>query len=249
MHPLRPVAAFALVALLAASPAPTAQTGGVYVATLPDAADVWLDGSYVGRSPVLLDGLLPGRHALTVSRFGWESQDTVLEVAAGRLGGTLLQLNRAGSSKPGKGRLQLHGATPSAVTMDGAPLKLDAQGGAIVPSGPHAMVVHTAKGRFDRAVRVFPEMTTDLVLAEPRTTEARSSVVAPAEDYLPPSAYKVTGTRVVVKYKTHVVVARVGDTSFVMDGKSVSFDAAPVLLQDKLYLPLALLEALAGTKD
>jgi hypothetical protein len=249
MHPFRSVAALALVAVLGASPAPAPQMGGVYVATLPDAADVWLDGSYVGRSPVLLDGLTPGRHTLTVSRFGWDSQDTSLDIAAGGLAGTLLQLNRTAGGRPGTGRLQLHGAAPATAMMDGAPLKLDAHGGAIVPSGPHFVVVHTPKGRFDRTVRVFPEMTTDLVLAEPRTTETKSSVVAPAEDYLPASAYKVTGNRVLVKFRTHVVTARVGDTNYVMDGKLVAFDAAPVLLHDKLYLPLALLVAVAGAKE
>ncbi len=251
MPSIRPVAVLMALAVLGVAQAPVAQAGGVYVATLPDGADVWLDGAYVGRSPVLLDGMLPGKHTVTVSRFGWDSQDTSLDVASGALAGTLIQLRRAVGSRAGTGRLQLHVPTGATALLDGSALALDAHGGAIVPAGEHAVVVHTRGGRFDRSVRVYPDMTTDVVLASDTAPVAtgKSSVVAPAEDYLPAASFHVTGTRVLVKYKTHVVVARVGETQYVMDGKTVSFDAAPALVHDKLYLPLALLVQVTGAKE
>jgi hypothetical protein len=248
---LRVVLTIAVLTVFGASPAPVPQTGGVYVATLPDAADVWLDGAYVGRSPVLLDGLTPGKHTVTVSRFGWDSEDTPIDIVTGNLAGTLLQLQRSTNSRSDTGRLQLHGATPTSVTVDGNAVKLDAHGGAIVAAGTHTLVVHSAHDRYDRAVRIYPDMTTDVVLAgaPAATAEAKSSVVAPAEDYLPASAFHVTGTRVVVRYKAHLVTARVGDSAYVMDGKTVSFDSAPVVLHEKLYLPLALLVEVTGAKE
>ena len=55
-------------------------TGGTYVTTLPTGADVWFDGTYVGRSPVVVDGLTEGRHALSILKAGWQPQDGTVTI-------------------------------------------------------------------------------------------------------------------------------------------------------------------------
>src|SRR5260370_37931827 len=61
--------------------------GGGYVATVPSGADVWIDGTYCGRSPVLLDALAEGRHMLTPTKAGWNVQERRVDIPGG--GGTL----------------------------------------------------------------------------------------------------------------------------------------------------------------
>ncbi len=71
----RLAAAVVCVLLLAAVP-----TGSLYVTTLPTGADVWIDGTYVGRSPLVLGGLAGGRHTVGLTKTGWDPLQ--LDVAA-----------------------------------------------------------------------------------------------------------------------------------------------------------------------
>src|SRR5665213_2587339 len=65
---LRRLAAIAAcVIFLAAVP-----TGSLYVTTLPSGADVWIDGTYAGRSPLVLGGLVAGRHTVGLTKTGWD---------------------------------------------------------------------------------------------------------------------------------------------------------------------------------
>jgi hypothetical protein len=72
----------------------------------------------------------------------------------------------------------------------------------------------------------------------------RPSVVAPAEDYVPRDAISLDGDKVVVRYGGHVVVGRIGLTTYRVDGKAVDYGEAPTMIGRRLYLPLDLLTSL-----
>ena len=74
--------------------------------------------------------------------------------------------------------------------------------------------------------------------------DARSPVVAAAEDYLPDENFSVEGKKVVIRYAGHVVVGYLGEQQVRFDGATVAYDGAPQSIAGKLYLPLALLEKL-----
>src|ERR1700731_1864019 len=85
-------------------PAPAATLaphGGAYITSLPSAAEVWMDGTYLGRTPAFVDDLLPGHHALTVSRAGWNVQTAGVDVNVGQTTPISLVLQRI-APKPGQ---------------------------------------------------------------------------------------------------------------------------------------------------
>ncbi len=246
---------FALAAALGTGSAETA-SGAVYVTTLPAGADIWLDGTYVGRAPVLVDALPPGRHSLTLTLTGWVVQEVDVTVPPGGvvLSGTHL-VAAAHAFDGAGGSVVLREVTPGAkLLLDGGPWNPAPSRPVSLPAGPHHVAVVTPKGRTTRAFTVLPGMTTSLVLhAEASSAEARSAVVAPADDYVGADAYTVEGSKIVVRTSGHLVVAHFGDTSVRYDGATMSFDSAPTSIGGKLYLPLALLQKLSddmskGTK-
>ena len=239
------LAAYAGSAALAAPPA----SGSLYITTLPAAADVWIDGSYVGHSPILLDALGLGRHTVTVTKTGWTSQDVPVSVG-GRvaLSTVVLQHGPLGYPKT-PGFLVVHGATGT-IFVDGSPRESDQRGQIALAPGPHTIVMRGTRGKMTRAVSIYPEMRTDvLVRADVTVEDGPASVVAPAEDYLADGEYKVTGTRLAIHHAGHIVLGRIGESVYTLDGHDVSYGSGPTLLGTKLYLPLALLEKIAGTKD
>ncbi|MCP4501372.1 MAG: PEGA domain-containing protein [Deltaproteobacteria bacterium] len=58
-----------------------AKTGGISVFSAPNAAEVWLDGSFVGVTPVTVDSITVGRHFLRVVKDGYENFGTPVDVA------------------------------------------------------------------------------------------------------------------------------------------------------------------------
>jgi serine/threonine-protein kinase len=66
----------------AASP-PSVRTGAIEIATDPLGAQVWVDNTKTGRSPLTLSGVLPGRHAIRVALPGFSSAELILDVPAG----------------------------------------------------------------------------------------------------------------------------------------------------------------------
>ncbi|GAC1302286.1 MAG: hypothetical protein NVSMB19_11450 [Vulcanimicrobiaceae bacterium] len=226
-------------------------TGGTYVTTLPSGAEVWFDGTYVGRSPLLVDGVAEGRHAIALLKTGWSAQDTTVTVVRGTFVMSSSRLVPAKRSGPGDtgttGTLAVRDAPSGAeVWLDGAPLVPLPSRGVTVPAGAHEIAVKTGRGRTARTVTVYPDMTTDVILRETPGRRERSAVIAPAEDYLPTNAFIIEGRRIVVRYAGHVVVARFGETTFRVDGAAADYDSAPESIGGKLYLPLALLEKLSG---
>jgi hypothetical protein len=236
--------AAACVLLLAAVP-----TGSLYVTTLPSGADVWIDGTYVGRSPLVVDALAGGHHAVGVAKTGWRPLQLDVTVVTGQttISSTRLELERTGL-RPAPGSIAVHGVVPLTTFVDGIATARSKDGTYPAAAGTHELAVRTSSGRISRSVTVWPQTRTDVVL-QPEVEAPRPSVVAPAEDYLPKSAIRVEGEKVVVRYGGHEVVAHFGVTTYRLDGKVVDFGDAPTLVGARLYLPLDLLNMLSsGTR-
>jgi hypothetical protein len=237
-------AAVAALLLLGAAP-----SGALYITTLPSGADVWIDGTYVGHSPLVLDALSAGRHSVSLTKTGWAPQDLDVSIVPDTTALSSVQLLRAPSRsvKWGPGTFAIKGLAARGVTVDGIPVKPEKNGTYIVASGTHVVVVQVAGGKATRTITVYPDMRTDLVLRG--EDDARSPVVAPAADYLPSDAVRIDGSHVSIKFHGHEVAADVGSTSYRVDGRSATFDSAPTVIGTKLYLPLELLTQLtADTK-
>jgi hypothetical protein len=248
--------AVALLALLAVAGttnvarAETA-TGAAYVSTLPGGADIWVDGTYVGRSPVYVDALLPGHHALTISKAGWVLQEGDVDVKAGGVAISTTQLTAGPRALAGSASGTVVVRTMPAhadVDIDGKPAK---RGKPVqLPAGTHHATLTTSHGKTTRAFLVLPDTATELVLQEPRDDDSgRSGVVAPAADYLPADAITVEGKKIVLRYGGRVGVAHLGETEARVDGTLLVCDAAPEEIGGKLYLPLELLEKMTAPPD
>ena len=224
-------------------------SGAIYVTTLPDAADVWLDGTYVGRAPVLVDAIAPGHHALTISRTGWIVTEVDVSVPPGgvAMSSTRLTLGpRAFAQTPSGSVIVRDVPAGVKLQLDGADFSAHAGKVLRLPAGQHRIALTTAQGRTTRAFTVLPDTPTELVLRVDRSSAGtRSAVVAPADDYIGADAYAIEGTKIVVRSNGHVVIAHFGDTSVRYDGAQLDLDAAPTSIAGKLYLPLALLEKLS----
>jgi len=238
-------------AIVLAAPAVRAEvpSGGAYITTLPAGADIWVDGTYVGRSPVFVDALARGHHSITITRTGWSVQETAIEVKPGEVAlssTTLVPGPRAMAGKA-RGTLLLRGLPPGAqVTLDGEPFGGDPQKALALPAGRHRVTIVTARGKTTRTFTVLPDTATQVVLHETPQGDSHFAVVAPADEYLPGAAYSVEGKKVVVRFHGHVVVAHVGETGVKFDGADLSFDSAPQQIGRRLYLPLELLEKLSS---
>jgi hypothetical protein len=237
-----PALLLAFFSLLAAGVLPF---GGLYISSLPSGADVWVDGSYIGRTPLLIDGLRGGKHAVTVTKAGWKVEEVDQNVAAGVTTAATVLLDPI---KPlhTHGEIALHGLDRDArVSIDAGPwLKLQPEYEAAV--GTHSLSVREPQTRFERMILVYPEQTTHVLFVSPADTH--SAVVAPVADYLPASSAKVSGDRVVVRWGGHVAVGHLGDARFLVDGRDVVYDAPAGMVRGRLYLPLDLILMLTGSK-
>jgi hypothetical protein len=220
------------------------------VTTLPSAADVWVDGVYVGRSPVLVDALARGHHAVTLTKSGWVSREADVDVSAGATAMSSLRLDVA--HKPGthqSGSVTFHGLAPGIrVVIDGEPVARDPRGPVPLSAGMHVAVMTLEGEKVAHTFTVYPDTTTQIVVHSVAVDRTKSVVVAPAEEFLPDEAYRIEGKKVTVRYGGHFVVARIGELPVRFDGVTVSYDVAPSRIGGKLYLPLALLTRLTDAK-
>jgi hypothetical protein len=226
--------------------------GALFVTTLPTGADVWVDGTYVGRSPVLVDGLTRGHHAATLTKTGWIVQEVDVDVSAGSTTMTSLRLRAAAKQASGSkalGSVAFRGLAPGAkVTIDGDAGTRDPRVASPIAAGMHVATITTPAGKIARSFTVYAGTETEVML-EPTAAEAtRSAIVAPAQEFLPDDAYRVDGKRVVVRYEGHEVVGKLGELPIRFDGVTISYDAAPSLIGGRLYLPFALLSKLTDVK-
>jgi PEGA domain len=226
-----------------------ASTGSLYVTTLPSAADVWVDGTYVGRTPLVLDALASGHHTIGIAKAGWAPQQLDVSIVMGQTTLSSVRLPRAKSELAAPpGSIALHGARVDAVFIDGAPAQPGKDGTYPAAAGTHEVAVRTPGGKTTRLVTVWPQTRTDVVV-QPDADNTRPSVIAPADDYFPASAIRIDADRVVIKFGGHTAAGRLGSTSYRVDGRSVEYDSAPTLIGSRLYLPIQLLAALGGSTD
>jgi PEGA domain len=231
----------ACVMLLAAVP-----TGSLYVTTLPSAADVWIDGTYVGRSPLVLDAMTAGHHTVGLTKTGWTPLQLDVSVVAGQTttSSTRLEQARAGM-RPPPGSIALHGMVPEATFVDGVVAQPSKDGTFPASAGTHELTVRTLRGKITRTVTVWPQTRTDVVIAAD-LQPPRPSVVAPAEDYVPRSAIRIDGAKVVIRYGGHEAVGHIGASAYRVDGKLLIYGEAPTMIGSRLYLPLELLTTLSS---
>ena len=213
--------------------------GSLYVNSLPGGADVWVDGSYIGRTPVLLDGLRVGKHSITVTKTGWKVQEADPSVIAATTVMTNVQL------EPMKlagvhGSVALHGVAAGArVRIDSG--AWDATRSTYVLSAGSHLVSVKERGQIEaRPVTVYPDQTTHVLFRAPVRQE-HTAVVAPLSDYLPQSATKIERGRLVIRYGGHVVVGHIGDARFTVDKHDITYDAPAGMVRGKLYVPLDLI--------
>ena len=243
------------------SPAPSATLpphGGAYITTLPAGAEVWLDGSYLGRTPAFVDDLLPGRHALTVSRSGWNVATASFDVSVGQAATVSLVLSRiaadASNGAVGSpGTLDVRGTSGDAVYIDGASagaLPLERKE---LKSGFHIVtVVGKQTGRVTRVVQVFPDTASVISVAAPANGSTESAqaddVLAPLASYVPDASVVVSGNAVDIHAHRLELQCTIGSRDYVMNGKPGSLPIAAALVAGKIYLPLSLLQRISAAK-
>lgn len=222
-------------------------TGALYVTTLPSSVDVWVDGTYVGHTPIVLDALAAGRHTVSLTKAGWQSQDLDVAVVAGNTSLSSVQMAREQSriARSDMGFVAIRGVNVRDVTIDGQAVKADKNGIYSASAGTHEVAMRIAAGRVSRSITVYPDMRTDVLVREDETA-TRSAVVAPATDFLAADEIKIEGSRVTLRHHGHAVSATVGSTTYRVDGSRISYDAAPTFIGRKLYLPIDLLNQLTA---
>lgn len=234
-------ALFAGLILAATLPEPVraATTGTIYLTTLPSGADTWVDGQYIGRTPLLIDALGAGPHTVTTAKTGWLSHEVKVTISERKPFQFVdFHLDRDTNAPPVNGTLQLHSDVPiRTMDVDGLPVKPIAGRRIDLPPGEHEIVVDTAHDRFKRHVEIYPDTITNVVL-RPGSGGGRAIVVAPASNYLSPNEIAIDGKRIEIRHNGHVAAGTLGDPTMRIDGESFTFDTPPSMIGGKLILPL-----------
>ncbi|HVA36139.1 MAG TPA: PEGA domain-containing protein [Candidatus Dormibacteraeota bacterium] len=242
----------ALLAALTAAAAPAAAEaarGTIYISSLPSRADIWIDGTFVGESPIVIAAVAEGHHVISVSKAGYAVQDVGIDVAGGgdplmesiRLAPMATPLRQTGTLAI---RSDLAGG---AVYVDGSEAGKVPVSARAVAAGRHYVELRYPGGSVARDVEVFPDTETVVVLHAKSTSGP--VVIAPIDTYIPDDAYTLVGGKLVIRYAGHKVVGHLDHLDYAVDDKPRRYDAAPTLVAGRLYLPLALLQWLdAGGK-
>jgi len=239
-------AAFAFLALALGLSSPAlanaSATGAIYLTTLPSGADAWVDGAYVGRSPVLIDALPVGKHTVTAAKTGWESRELGVSVTE-RVAFQFVdfQLQRAARAPRVSGRLALRASERiETLSVDGAAVNLSKPPILDLEPGPHTIEARVGNAKIVRHAVVYAETTTNVILRSTPEEDERTAVLAPAATYLPASDVVLDGRRIAIRHNGHTASGSIGDSTMRVDGAPASFAAAPALVEGKLYLPLEL---------
>lgn len=226
--------------------------GSVFVTTLPPGATVWLDGTYMGETPLFVDGLDGGRHSMTLTRAGWQPQSAGIDVTVGRVTtvSAVLTANPVSHVLAGsaKGVLSIRGANGAKVFVDGMPLQEPYESQS-VKSGNHILLVVRGSDRDSRSIRVYPGTTTTISLA-PRgaitTGGEGEDMLAALADYVPANDFTVSGDEITVHYKGIELECTVGSRTYFLNGKPGTLSVAPAMVGAKPYLPMSLLTRIAS---
>jgi hypothetical protein len=239
---LRGILVACVAAVFATTSAARAGTsaGAIYLTTLPSGADTWVDGAYVGHSPVLVDALGLGKHTITAAKTGWESRELRVTIRdQDPLQFIDMQLERDPSAAALNGTLALHAGLPiRSVTVDGTAVKLSPAGKVDIAPGQHGIVVATETGRFERQVDIYPDTTTNVIVRVGGDGANRAIVVAPVTNYLPIADVTVDGKRISIRHNGHTVSGTLGNATMRIDGASATFDSPPAMIGGNLFLPL-----------
>lgn len=235
--------------------------GGAFVTTLPAAASAWLDGVYVGETPLYVDDVLPGRHSVTISRSGWRPDSASFDVFAGRITPVSVVMQRAdqpqgglAAAVKGHGMLAIYGGPPGAkFFVDGVGIGTSPIEPRSVEAGYHIVMVQPPGKNAERATRivdVFPDSTTALDFAPTSLTAAQSNpaddILEPLESVVPSGNVVVAGNVVTIHYRGVEVECAIGSRSYTLNGKGGTLSVPPALVNGKVYLPVSLLDRLRG---
>ncbi len=250
------IALVVLVMLVATTVVPVAAISGhgsAYVTTLPPGATVWMDGNYMGETPLYLDGLDAGRHFITLTRSGWQPQSTAIDVTVGRVTTVSAVLTSSAPlprASPGraKGAICVRGAAGAKVFVDGVALATPEEPQPIA-AGDHILLVQRGTERTTGSIRVYPDTTTTISLA-PRGNAAADGggedMLAALQDYVPASDFTVSGDVITIHYKGIELECAAGSHTFVLNGKPGTLSVAPAFVGGKPYLPLSLLNRISS---
>lgn len=240
---------------VAAQPAAPVQapvmTGNVAVMSLPLGATVWLDGTYLGQTPLNIGAVPAGHHTVTLTKPGWTTQEFPVDAAGGTTILATRRLTAAGHAAL-SGTLVFHGPVDErTIKIDGRSVfagsgPVRKAGDALaVSAGVHTISAVVGGTPVTRIFTVLAQTETMLVLdaATPRHTAA---LVAPAADSLPLGSVHIEGTKVVIHCRGHMAVGHLNDADMRIDGRLVHLDSPPALIRRELYLPVPVLEELSG---
>ena len=251
----------------AAPPAPPQPTatfpphGGAFVTTLPAEASAWIDGTYVGQTPVYVDDLLPGRHAVTLSRSGWQPQTTMFDVFVGRIEPVSVVMQRVPQTPPapstqakGQGALAVRGGPAGAkMFIDGVLVGTLPVEPRTVQAGYHIVTVAPPGKKSVKQMRivdVYPNTTTAVAFVAAATASTQSGaaddILEPVDTYVPLNNVVVSGNDVTIHYRGMEVECAIGSRTFTINGKAGTLEVPPAVVGGRIYLPLSLLQRVAG---
>jgi PEGA domain len=246
--------AAAIAVFVAMGRALAAGHGSVYIATLPPAATVWMDGRYMGETPLFIDGLSGGRHVVLLTRAGWQPVTTAADVTVGHVTSVSAVLNRnSGSRAPvaAMGLLRIRDFQGTKVFVDGIELtSLDDP--VSLSAGEHILAVARGAAKSASSFQVYPDTTTTISLAPQQTTNAgpasgNEDELAALEDYVPASDFVVNGDDITVHFRAYELECAVGSLDYTLNGKSGMLSVAPEMVGSRPFLPVSLLNRIAGT--
>ncbi len=227
--------------------------GGTYLTTLPPGAAVWLDGAYVGQTPLYVQ-LPPGHHDVTVTRTGMAPQSAGFDVAIGRVEPLSIVLQKLGAPKnPRTSAAQSQGTLSVRGGPNGASVFVDAMRAGIIPmearkerAGNHIVIVGTDRStRIIRDVDVFPATASVLLLNSGPATAANAQslddMLAPVNRYLPASNVNTFGQEIIIHSRGMELQCQIGSHAYMLNGRAGVVAVPPTMLGGKLYLPLSLL--------
>jgi PEGA domain len=226
--------------------------GSIYVTTLPPGATVWMDGRYVGETPLFIDDVVPGHHVVLLTRSGWQPVSTGTDVNVGAVGYvTAVLAQNAPAHATGtlaKGTLQIRDAQGAQVWVDGAAVTSFDQPQTLA-AGQHILAVARGRQRTASSFHIYPDTRTSISLAAAAQSQATAlgndDELGALQDYVPPNDFVVNGDDITIHYHGLEVECAVGSLSYTLNGKPGSLSVAPAMVGDKAYLPLSLLQRLA----
>jgi len=229
------------------------------VTTLPAGASVWLDGTYLGQTPVYVDDLLPGQHGVTISRTGWLPETATFDVVVSRVTPVSIIMRRAlqgdqPAQLKGQGALSIRGDAPGArVYIDGVAIGQLPVESRSVQAGYHIVTLEPAgkgQAKTTRIVDVFPDTTTVVEIVGPLPVAVQPNpaddILEPLDSVVPADSVVIAGDDVTIHFRGAEVQCAIGSRTYTFNGKAGTLAIPPALVGGKVYLPLSLLRRLAG---